>query len=68
MELLNNGQPFKSSKSGSAGHCVTVQHLPSGGVAVGHSQDPDGPKNRYTHDEWTAFVDGAKAGEFDLPA
>ncbi|MBB4747157.1 DUF397 domain-containing protein [Actinoplanes lobatus] len=67
MDLLNDGKPFKSSKSGAAGHCVTVQHLPSGGVAVAHSQDPDGVKIRYTPEEWTAFLEGAKSGEFDLP-
>ena len=66
-KLLNGGRPFKSSKSGSAGHCVQVQHLGAGGVAVTHSTDPAAATLRYTPQEWTAFIEGAKAGEFDLP-
>lgn len=67
MELLNNGRPFKSSKSGAAGHCVQVQHLDAETVTVSHSTNPDAGTIQYTSAEWTAFIAGAKAGEFDLP-
>ncbi|MEV4283658.1 DUF397 domain-containing protein [Actinoplanes xinjiangensis] len=67
MKLLNDGKPFKSSRSGSAGHCVQVQHLAAGNVAVSHSTNPDAGSIEYTAAEWTAFLEGAKGGEFDLP-
>ncbi|MER6950109.1 DUF397 domain-containing protein [Nonomuraea sp. NPDC000554] len=35
-------------------------------VAVRDSKDPDGPKLFFTPAEWNAFLDGAKADEFDL--
>ena len=34
-------------------------------IVVGNSRLVDGPFLSYTHDEWTAFLDGAKKGEFD---
>lgn len=35
-------------------------------IAVRDSKDPDGPKLFFTSDEWTAFIRGVKADEFDL--
>lgn len=29
--------------------------------------DPEGSVVYYTREEWTAFIKGVKAGEFDLP-
>ncbi|TDC49897.1 DUF397 domain-containing protein [Jiangella ureilytica] len=57
----------KSSKSGAQGNCVEVAPLPTGTIAVRNSRHPDGPALIFTQDEMTAFVDGAKAGEFDDP-
>lgn len=47
--------------------CVEVATRP-GVVAVRNSNHAwgDGPVVEYTHDEWQAFLQGAKAGEFDL--
>ena len=36
------------------------------GVAVRDSRTPEGPVLFFTPDEWSAFVAGAKDGEFDL--
>jgi hypothetical protein len=56
----------KSSRSGgSGGNCVEVATLPDGGRAVRDSKDPTGPVLRYTAEEWLAFIEGAKLGEFD---
>lgn len=55
----------KSTHSGGQGNCVEVAALPSGGVAVRHSRDPESPALLYTADEFTAFLSGAKDGEFD---
>lgn len=56
----------KSTRSGPlTDNCVEVAFI-DGGVAVRDSKDPDGPVLRFTAAEWTAFVGGAKDGEFDL--
>lgn len=34
-------------------------------IEIGNSRFPDGPFLSYTKDEWAAFLDGAKKGEFD---
>lgn len=44
--------------------CVEVGQMPEG-VAVRDSKDPGGPVLRFTSGEFAAFLDGAKAGEFD---
>jgi hypothetical protein len=54
----------KASASLTNGSCVELAPY-SNGVAVRDSKDPDGPVLRYTPDEWRAFLDGAKNGEFD---
>lgn len=57
---------FKSSFSGNTDNsCVEVREA-GDGVEVRHSQAPDGPAIRYTGPEWTAFLAGVRAGEFDL--
>lgn len=43
--------------------CVEVACKPEG-VAVRDSKDPDKSTLFFTHDEWTAFINGAKGGEF----
>jgi hypothetical protein len=55
-----------SSHSQGEGACVETAFLPGGGVAVRHSKDPDGSVLHYTRREWSAFLKGAKDGEFDL--
>jgi hypothetical protein len=55
----------KSSKSGPINdNCVEVAAA-GDDVAVRHSKTPVGPVITYTRDEFRAFVEGAKAGEFD---
>lgn len=46
--------------------CVQVGH-DAGEVLVRDSKHPDQPPLRFTADEWQAFLQGAVAGEFDLP-
>ena len=55
----------KSTRSTASGACVELAPLADGGVAVRHSRTPDGPILHYNAAEWTAFLAGAKAGEFD---
>lgn len=56
----------KSSFSDNSGPvCVEVAALPGGGAAIRDSKDPDGPRLNFTGSEMRAFVEGAKAGQFD---
>jgi hypothetical protein len=55
----------KSSRSNGAGQCVEAASLGDGRIAVRDSKDPDGPALVFSPEEWSAFVAGVKAGEFD---
>jgi hypothetical protein len=46
--------------------CVEFAQLPDGGVAIRDTKDRSQPALRYTAQEWTAFLAGVRAGEFDL--
>lgn len=60
----------KSRRSNPSGNCVELARLADGGVAVRNSRYPAGPALLYTPAEITAFIQGAKDGDFDdlLPA
>ena len=55
----------KSSLSFSNGNCIQVARLPGGTIGVRNSRDPDGPVLKFTPVEWTAFLGGCRAGQFD---
>jgi hypothetical protein len=56
---------FKSSFSNGNATCVEVR-FGDDHVSVRDSKDPAGPILTFTSREWTAFLRGAAAGEFDL--
>jgi len=55
----------KSRHSNPNGACVELAALPSGEIAMRNSRFPVGPVLLYTQAEITAFLAGAKDGEFD---
>lgn len=55
----------KAAASSNGGNCVEVALLPDGGRAVRDSKNRRGPVLLFTHTEWSAFLHGAKGGEFD---
>lgn len=55
----------KSRRSNPSGNCVELAELAGGGVAVRNSRHPSGPALIYTPAEITAFIQGAKDGDFD---
>jgi hypothetical protein len=75
MQQPHNGVPTsqlpplrwqKSRRSNPSGNCVELAELPGGaGIAVRNSRHPEGPALIYTVDEITAFVLGARDGDFD---
>lgn len=55
---------LKAQKSTYSGQCVEVAST-VGKIAVRDSKDPDGPVLVYTPTEFSAFLEGARNGEFD---
>ena len=46
------------------GNCVEIAHT-TDRIQLRDSKDPNGPTLTFTTDEWAAFTDGVRAGEFD---
>jgi hypothetical protein len=63
--VISYDQYCKSSFSGGTG-CVEVRLLPDGRIALRDSKDRSLPPHHFTATEWTAFLAGVRAGEFDL--
>lgn len=56
----------KSTRSGPVSdNCVEIAFV-DGAIAMRDSKHPDGPVLLFTAEEWDAFVEGAKDGEFDV--
>ncbi|WP_078624538.1 DUF397 domain-containing protein [Streptomyces monomycini] len=62
---IPDGAWVKSRSSVRDGNCVELTALPQGDVAVRNSRHPGGPALVYTRQEISAFLEGAKASEFD---
>ena len=65
--MISSGRYTKSSYSDS-GMCVEVCLLDDGTVGLRDSKDRSKPPHLFSRGEWSAFVSGVRAGEFDLPA
>ena len=57
---------YKVSSFCSFGNCVEVGRSPEGAVLVRDTKDRAQQALAFTDEEWTAFVAGVKAGEFDF--
>jgi hypothetical protein len=67
----------KSSRSGNGANCVEIATVDARLFPIDKAQtagrlflvrdskDPDGPVLSFTPDEWRAFTEGVKDGEFD---
>lgn len=57
---------YRVSSFCTGGTCVEVGERPDGSVTVRDTKDADRAGSlTFTRDEWVAFVQGVKAGEFD---
>lgn len=59
---------YRKSSFCSTGACVEVAVLANGDVSLRDSKDESLPPHVFTPDEWIAFTQGVKHGEFDYPA
>ena len=57
---------FRVSSFCSFGNCVEVGRSDDGAVLVRDTKDQAQQALSFTDEEWTAFVAGVKAGEFDF--
>jgi hypothetical protein len=66
MESTSNAKEssWHTATMSGGGNCVQVKSQ-DGMIVIGNSRFADGPFISYTQDEWAAFLDGAKKGEFD---
>ena len=55
---------MSSRSSGNGGSCVEARRQ-SGSIEVRNSKSPEAGSVLFTLEEWDAFLDGAKKGEFD---
>ena len=65
VSIFSGAAWHKSAHSGSAG-CVEVATV-DGRVGVRDTKDRGGPILVFNHEEWKAFLAGARDGDFDLP-
>jgi hypothetical protein len=69
MADLTGAVWHKSTRSGgNGGDCVEVAGNLAGIVAIRDTKDPGGAILVFTRAEWSSFLDGVRAGDFDLPA
>ena len=67
-DQLNGARWFKSSFSSDTGGCLEVAFLDSGRVAVRDNENLGNPPFVVSRHVWQCWLDGAKHGEFDIPA
>lgn len=59
---------FKSSFSGDNGGCLEVAFLDAGQIALRDNENLANPPFVVSRHVWQCWLNGAKNGEFDLPA
>ena len=55
---------LKAHSSSANGACIEIASA-TGNIAIRDSKDPNGPILVYTQSEFSAFLEGARKGEFD---
>ena len=61
----NGPSAWRKSSKCAATECVEVARDARDMILLRDSKSPETPAFRYTREEFRAFVEGAKAGEFD---
>lgn len=63
-QLAGSGTDWRKSSRCESAHCVQIRPLADGSVLLGSTKEPG--DLLFTKAEWDAFVEGAKAGDFDF--
>lgn len=58
-------ESFRISSFCPGGSCVQAAITPGGDIELHHTENPQREPHVFSLEEWTAFVTGVKAGEFD---
>jgi hypothetical protein len=58
------GTTWRVAKKCDIVNCVQVARL-NEMIVIGDTKNPDGPVLLYTQDEWEAFINGVRHGDFD---
>lgn len=66
MSLDNTLLPWRRSSFCGGGTCVEAAPMGDGRVMLRDSKKPDGGAHVFDADEWSAFLRGVRAGEFDF--
>lgn len=67
MYTESSTPPWRKSRfCNGASACVEFAQLADGQIALRDSKQEDGPVLVFTPEEWAAFTEGVRAGEFDL--
>jgi hypothetical protein len=67
-DVLDSASWFKATASSANGGCLEAAFLPGGRVAIRDNEDLGNPPFVVSRHVWECWLDGAKKGEFDLPA
>lgn len=62
----DSAAPYRTSSFCGHSSCVEVAPLPNGDVYIRDSKDRAASPHRFDAQEWSDFVRGVKAGEFDF--
>lgn len=65
LQLPQMANPWRKSQFCTASNCVEVGLMVTGDVGMRDSKNTEGPVLRYSRAEFSAFIQGAKAGDFD---
>jgi Domain of unknown function (DUF397) len=65
MDDIGGALQWRKSSSSGTGDCVEVA-MDRSHVHLRDSKQPGGAQLHLTHSEWNAFVQGVRAGEFEL--
>lgn len=55
-----------AAEGSNPGNRFEIAYLPGGAVALRQTSDPEGTVLRYTDAEWSAYLNGAADGEFEV--
>jgi hypothetical protein len=66
MKPLSRAWKKSSRSTPQGGNCVEVRRAEDENIQVRDSKNPNGPILSFSSADWDAFIDGTKAGDFNV--